>query len=101
MRNGLTMRWGLAVVPVIFVACALAQTVARIAPIASALHNKEFEKALELLHPALQEFPGNAELWTMQGVAHAGLGKKKDALASFRKALQISPDNIPALQGAA
>ena len=102
MRGRLIIRLGSAVLPVLFLAGALAQTVAdRIAPVASALHNNEFEKALELLHPALQEFPGNAELWTMQGVAHAGLGKKKNALASFRKALQISPDYIPALRGAA
>ena len=102
MRDRLIIQLGSAVLPVLFLACALAQTVAdRIAPVASALHNNEFEKALELLHPALQEFPGNAELWTMHGVAQAGLGKKKDALASFRRALQISPDNIPALQGAA
>jgi tetratricopeptide (TPR) repeat protein len=102
MRNRLTIRLGSSVLPVLFLACGLAQTVGdRIAPIAAALHNNEFKKALELVHPALQEFPDNAELWTMQGVAHAGLGKKKEALTSFRKALQISPDNVPALQGAA
>jgi tetratricopeptide (TPR) repeat protein len=36
----------------------------------------------------------------MQGVAYSGLGQKKEALASFRSALKISPDYIPALQGA-
>src|SRR5439155_2490023 len=43
----------------------------------------------------------NADLWTMQGVAYAGRGQKKEALSSFRSALKIFPDNIPALQGAA
>jgi len=79
----------------------LAQTAGeRLAPIASALQNKEFAKALELLHPALQEFPGNAQLWAMQGAAYVGEGHKKEALASFQSALKISPDYIPALEGA-
>jgi tetratricopeptide (TPR) repeat protein len=70
-------------------------------PIASALRGKEFEKALELLHPALQASPGDAQLWAMQGAAYAGEGHTKEALASFRNALKISPDYLPALQGAA
>jgi tetratricopeptide (TPR) repeat protein len=73
----------------------------RAASIAAALHDQEFEKALELLRPALQQFPDDSRLWTMQGAAYSGLGKKNDALASFRTALKFSPDNILALHGAA
>jgi tetratricopeptide (TPR) repeat protein len=69
--------------------------------IVSALRNQEFDKALDLLKPALQQFPGNAQLWTMQGVAYSGKGQKKEALASFKNALSISPDAVPALRGAA
>jgi tetratricopeptide (TPR) repeat protein len=72
-----------------------------IAPIASALRSQEFDKALQLLAPALQQSPGNAQLWAMQGAAYTGLGRKKEAIASFQRALKISPDYIPALQGAA
>ena len=36
----------------------------------------------------------------MQGAAYTGEGRKQDALASFRAALKISPDYLPALQGA-
>ena len=36
----------------------------------------------------------------MQGVAYAGQGQKKEALASFQSALKISPDYLPALHGA-
>jgi tetratricopeptide (TPR) repeat protein len=72
----------------------------RIGPITSALRNKEFERALELLRPALQESPESGQLWTMQGVAYAGEGHQKEALASFRNALKISPDYLPALEGA-
>ncbi|HKV81207.1 MAG TPA: tetratricopeptide repeat protein [Candidatus Sulfotelmatobacter sp.] len=70
-------------------------------PIASALQDQQFEKALELLRSALQQSPRDAELWTMQGKAYSGLGRKKEALTSFRTALEFSPDNLLALQGAA
>jgi tetratricopeptide (TPR) repeat protein len=89
-------------VPMLVLSIALAQAARdQVAAIASALRNGQFEQALELLRPALQQSPGNAELWTMQGVAYAGRGEKKQALSSFRSALKISPDSIPALQGAA
>src|SRR5438477_648717 len=67
----------------------------RIAPIISALQNQQFDEALGLLHAALKESPGNSQLWTMQGVAYAGESKKDEALDSFRRALKISPDNVP------
>jgi tetratricopeptide (TPR) repeat protein len=69
-------------------------------PIASALRNREFQAALELVRPALQRFPGNAQLWAMQGAAYAGERHTKEALASFRNALKISPEYLPALEGA-
>ena len=89
-------------IPFFFFSSALAQTSReRIDAIATALRNQEFEKALVLVGPPLRESPGNAQLWTMQGVAYSGLGQKKEALASFHSALKIAPDYIPALQGAA
>jgi tetratricopeptide (TPR) repeat protein len=69
--------------------------------IAAALQAQEFEKALELLGPAIRQFPNDAQFWAMQGVAYEGAGNKKEALASFHRSLQISPDYLPALQGAA
>jgi tetratricopeptide (TPR) repeat protein len=68
--------------------------------IATALQNKEFEKALELLSPALQSSPNNPQLWTMQGLAYSGEGHKQQALKSFNHALKISPEYLPALHGA-
>ncbi len=68
--------------------------------IASALRNQEFQNALELLRPALQTSPANAQLWAMQGAAYAGEGDTKEALGSFRNALKISPNYLPALEGA-
>jgi tetratricopeptide (TPR) repeat protein len=89
------------VVAILFCSIAFTQSAGdRIGAIASALRNQEFAKALELLQPALEEFPANDTLWTMQGVAYVGRGQKKEALASFRKALKIAPDSVPALQSA-
>jgi len=68
--------------------------------IASALQSKDFDHALELLRPALRQTPESDILWTMQGVALSGKGQNKEALASFRRALKIAPDNIRALEGA-
>ena len=72
-----------------------------IEPIASALRAREFDKAVELTRSALRASPGSAQLWTLQGIAFAGKGDNEHALAAFRKALKISPDNVAALAGAA
>jgi tetratricopeptide (TPR) repeat protein len=81
--------------------CAAAQTGDRTQPIAAALQDGEYAQALELLRPALQASPGDARLWAMQGAAQGALGEKTQALASYRTALKISPNYLPALQGAA
>jgi tetratricopeptide (TPR) repeat protein len=73
----------------------------RVGSIIMALRQQQFEKALGLLHTALNSSPGDTQLWTMQGVAYRGEGKNKEALESFRQALKLSPDNIPSLQGIA
>src|SRR3954468_19476007 len=87
---------------ILFFSTVRAQTAAdSIEPIASALRAEQFDRALDLLKIALQKFPGDGQLWTMQGVAYAGKGQKKEALTSFRRALKIFPDNVPALQGTA
>jgi tetratricopeptide (TPR) repeat protein len=68
--------------------------------IQAALRARDFTQALKLTAPALQQSPKDSKLWMLQGVAFAGLGKNKEALGSFHKALSISPDNLPALEGA-
>lgn len=100
-RSGLASRNGW-LVSLLVVAAALAQVPNdRLAPIAAALGDQKFEKALELLRPALEQYPGDSRLWTMQGTAYSALDKRTDALASFSTALKLSPDNILALHGAA
>ena len=73
----------------------------RIAQIAASLREQQYESALQMVLETLRQYPGNAELWTMKGVACNGLGKRKEALDAFQHALRLVPDAIPALQGAA
>ena len=72
----------------------------RVGPIISALRNSEFDKALDLLQPALQGSPKNPQLWVFRGLAYSGKGDHKAALASYQSALKIAPDYLPALEGA-
>ena len=85
--------------PLLGVSIALAQT--REDQIAAALRDQQFGTALNLLGEALKEAPANAQLWIMQGVAYEGKGDAGEALSSFRHALKLSPDNVPALEKAA
>jgi len=73
----------------------------RVSAITSALHNGEFDKALQLIDPALAKSPKNPQLWMMQGLAYSGKNNRKAALASYHNALKIAPDYLPALEGAA
>jgi len=81
--------------------CAAAQAGDRAESIVAALTSGQYAKALELLRPALQASPGDPRLWAMQGAAQAGVGDKSQALASYRSALKIAPNYLPALHGAA
>ena len=93
---------GLPVALVFLLSWALGQSSGdRISAITSALRAREFAKALQLLQPALQQSPKSAQLWTLQGIALSGEERETEALASFRNALKISPEYLPALEGAA
>jgi Flp pilus assembly protein TadD len=69
--------------------------------ISAALREREFDRAVQLSRSALQKFPGDSRLWTLQGIALANLRNDKEALAAFQKALKLSPDAVAALAGAA
>jgi tetratricopeptide (TPR) repeat protein len=92
---------GLAFGFAMFVSPMFAQTADRVSAITSALRDGEFEKALQLVQPALREFPKNPQLWMLQGLAQSGKGNQKEALSSYQNALKIAPDYLPALEGAA
>lgn len=67
----------------------------------SALRAGQFDKALQLLQPKLEQNPKNAQLWTLRGLALSGKGDKREALGAFHRALGVTPDYLPALEGAA
>src|SRR5262249_14218498 len=69
--------------------------------VAAAIKAKEFDEAVELARAALRASPGNAQLWTLQGIAFASKGDRKQALAAFQQALKIAPTTVAALAGAA
>jgi len=72
-----------------------------LAAVTAALGNRQFDRALELVSTALEQYPHDARLWTLQGIALSGKGRSKDALSSFRTSLKFSPDYLPAIEGAA
>ena len=52
----------------------------------------EFGRAIELLDKAVVHYGVNAALLNSIGECYAGQGKSKEALASFEKSLELSPD---------
>jgi tetratricopeptide (TPR) repeat protein len=92
---------GLAMILLGCPALAISQTPeSLIEPITSALRARDYDKAVELSRAALVAAPGNAQLWTLQGIALVSEGESKEALAAFQQALKISPNNVGALAGA-
>jgi tetratricopeptide (TPR) repeat protein len=73
----------------------------RNAPIIAALRAQDFEVAVQLTREALTKFPSDPQLWTFQGIGLSAEKHNQEALAAFRHALRISPDYLPALEGAA
>ena len=78
--------------------CLLANPQEATDAITTALRAKQYQQALDLAHRAIEQSPANPQLWTLQGVAYSALANRKDALASFRNALKLAPDHLPALQ---
>ncbi len=69
--------------------------------IETALRARDFEQALQLTHSRLRELPNDAKLWTLEGIALSKLGRDKEALNTYDRALRISPKYLAALEGAA
>ena len=69
--------------------------------ISAELRARNFQGALDLCRAALEKSPKDTRLLVMEGFAYSGLGKQKEALGAYNSALKISPDFLPALEGAA
>ena len=67
----------------------------------SALRAQNYEEALQQIRTQLQTAPKDARLWTLEGIAFAGQGSNKEALAAYNTALAYAPDYLAALEGAA
>jgi tetratricopeptide (TPR) repeat protein len=53
------------------------------------------------LEAALKQSPADTRLWTLQGLLLSKSGDADAALKSYHRALQLKPDYLPALEGAA
>ena len=68
---------------------------------AEALRAHDYTKALELARVLVRQEPGDSRAWVLEGIALSNLGQSQEALKAFRQALAISPESVPALEGAA
>lgn len=71
------------------------------ASIISDLRSGKYAEAKQLIDQALLRSPQDSRLWTLDGFVLVHLGSSKAALEAYQHALQISPDYLPALEGAA
>ncbi len=74
---------------------------AAIGQIADALRNRDFSQALQICATELSRNPGDYRIWTLRGMATAGTGDLPKALTAYQTALRLSPNYLPALEGAA
>ena len=69
--------------------------------IASAIREKQYDRAVELARQALKATPQDVQILTLEALALKELGQARDALAAFQQALRIAPNYLAALEGAA
>jgi len=72
-----------------------------VGPIANALRNHDFAHALSLSQAALIKHPGDLRIWSLRGMASAGMGNLPQALSAYHSALKLDSKYLPALEGAA
>jgi tetratricopeptide (TPR) repeat protein len=76
-------------------------TPGRAAQITLALREGKLDQALQLADQGLRASPKDSQLWTLKGIALSGQKRPKEALNAYHQALVISPNYLPALEGAA
>ncbi len=57
------------------------------------------EGAVELFQQAVEKAPRGVAIWNSIGVVNATQGKRDEAVAAFKKALEVSPQDRTALEG--
>ena len=74
---------------------------APVASIESLIRSGQLDQAVRLTRSTLRDSPGDARVWTLQGIALSLQNNSHDALAAFDAALRLSPNLISALKGKA
>ncbi|MBO0912092.1 MAG: tetratricopeptide repeat protein [Acidobacteria bacterium] len=69
--------------------------------IEAAIAAENFHEAVRLARAGLNQSPRNPKLWTLEAIALSRLGEAKEAVSAYDHALEIAPDYLPALEGAA
>ena len=69
--------------------------------IVASVQQGDFDNAIASSDVALRAAPNDYRIWTLRGMAYSGLRNPTSALASFEHALNIAPNYLPALEGAA
>ena len=72
-----------------------------ISTIESLIRSQQYDQALRTLKDQLRGNPADFKLWTLEGVCFALQGNDPEAVAAFDRAVQISPNYMPALKGEA
>ena len=57
------------------------------------LDDKEYDKALKLANIAVKKMPKRSGAWNTLGRVQLQMGKRKDAITSFEKAVDLNPKN--------
>ena len=68
---------------------------------AELLRAGKFQEALDAVQTEMKAHPRDAKLLTIEAIAFSQLGNDADALKAYRSALAVSPEYLPALEGAA
>jgi tetratricopeptide (TPR) repeat protein len=63
------------------------------------IRSQKYDQALSEVKGALRTAPRDARLWTLEGIIYSLKNSPVEGIAAFAKALKISPDLVPAIQG--
>src|SRR6266849_723015 len=67
--------------------------------LSAALASRRCQEALEIADAEVKAHPADPRLWTARGMALEGLGRMRESIQSFSKALVIDAKYVPALEG--
>ena len=69
--------------------------------ITDAIRSSNYSQAIQIADTALRGAPKDAHLWTLKGIALQKAGNLEEAVKSFETAVNLAPNYLPALEGAA